>query len=91
MTFQAITTKYFGPGNRRGSYIKAKAFAGSLSTEYDCSISLEANHMAAAKAFAEKYKWAGYWFGGGLPDGQGNVYVCHTPGNNPNFITVGES
>jgi hypothetical protein len=43
--------------------------------------------MAAAVALAAKYCWGGRWFGGGMPDGKGNVYVSSMDGI-PEFTTV---
>lgn len=82
MTLQAIVTKYHGPGNVRGSRVKATAAAGSVTLSWDCAKNSEDNHVAAAKALADKFGWGGYWFGGGMPRGHGgNVYVCK-PGPN---------
>ena len=72
---QAIVTRYFGPGNVRGSRVKAKAQAGSLILDWDDSLSYEANHRAAAHALAARYGWRGRWVGGGLPSEAGQVWV----------------
>ena len=72
---QAIVTKYIGPTNFRGSRIKASAYAGSVTIEYDAGLSTEANHLAAARKLAEKFKWRGKWVAGGMPSETGNVYV----------------
>jgi len=74
--FQAITTKYFGPSNARGSRIKAKAAAGSIMVSYSYSLNPEQNHAAAAQALALKFGWGGDWYAGGMPEENGNVYVC---------------
>lgn len=76
MIFQAIVTEYLGPTNTRPGRIKATASAGSVTLEYNHALNLEKNHDAAAKAVADKFKWPGYWIGGGMPNGKGNVYVC---------------
>jgi len=73
---QAIVTKYFGPGNVKGSRIKATASAGSVTIPYDHSLNTDANHAKAAEALARKFSWVGYWCGGGMPEGNGNVFVC---------------
>ncbi len=78
---QAIVTKFLGPTNTRGSRIKAIASAGSKTIEYDHALNTDGNHAAAAKALAEQFKWNGWWFGGGMPEGNGNVYVCSDTGN----------
>lgn len=93
---QAIVTKYFGPGNVRGSRIKATASAGSVTVAYDHALNTDGNHAAAAKALATKFAWNGYWVGGGMPEGNGNVFVLvetdrmKNYGFEPSFI-VGEA
>lgn len=74
---QAITTKYHGPTNTRGSRISASAEAGRIFVPYDHALSLSDNHAAAAAAFAAKWGWDGSWHGGGTAAG----YV---------FVRVGE-
>jgi hypothetical protein len=80
---QAISTKYLGATNSRGSRIKALGRkAGSLGAEmsltvpWDHALGIDANHAAAAKALAVKLGWYGMYFAGGAPDESGNVYVC---------------
>lgn len=87
MIFQAITTRYIGPTNFRGSRVKATAAAGSVTLNWDDALNSDANHEAAALALATKYGWRGGWFGGGMPDGCGNVYVCSND-SLPHFTTV---
>ena len=72
---QAITTKYLGPTNHRGSRIKAQAAAGSITIPYDYSGNDDSVHAKAAKALADKFGWSGLWIAGGLPSDDGNVYV----------------
>ena len=77
---QAITTKYLGPTNSRGSRVKATCQAGSVTVSWDHALSSEQNHTAAAEALASKLGWIGDdsdWrlVGGGLPSGGGNVYL----------------
>lgn len=91
---QAITTKYIGPTNTRGSRIKAKAFAGSITVHYDHALNIEENHANAAKALADKYEWRGTWFQGGLPEDCGYVFVSVSNGtieqmHPPAFTTEG--
>jgi hypothetical protein len=74
--FQAITTRYIGPTNHRGSRVKATAAAGSIIMGWDSSLGSDENHAKAAEALANKFKWRGAWFGGGMPNGRGNVFVC---------------
>lgn len=71
---QAITTKYFGPTNTRGSKIKATAAGGSVTISYDHSLSMEENYKAAAIALCAKFKWEGNLIIGDLPNG-GGVFV----------------
>lgn len=54
---QAIETRYLGPTNARGSRIRAKAAAGSLTVSYDHALNSAANHKAAAVALANKFGW----------------------------------
>ena len=75
---QAITTKYLGPTNYRGSRIKAQAQAGTITISWDDALNSEENHTAAAKALMTKFQWdkhseiAG---SGELPDGCGTCFV----------------
>jgi hypothetical protein len=61
---QAITTKYIGPSNTRGSRIKAETAQGETLT-IDCagSISEEENHISAARSLAERLNWHGSFVG----------------------------
>lgn len=67
---QAITTKYFGPSNVRGSRIKATSGSG-LSVTISCpdELNMDAAHKSAAQALCDKLKWNGKLIGGGLKDG----------------------
>jgi hypothetical protein len=79
MIVQAITTRYLGPTNTRGGRIKAKAWAKSLTVEYDHALNVEDNHREAAEALIAKLDWAkvgGVWHQGGHPDGSGYCFVC---------------
>lgn len=71
---QAIVTKYHGPGNVRGSRVKATAAAGSVILGWDDRLNVEENHKAAAKVLAEKFGWRGCWVGGAMP-GAGYVFA----------------
>ncbi|UGY21557.1 hypothetical protein HU675_0045030 [Bradyrhizobium septentrionale] len=88
-SYQAITTKYFGASNSKGSRIKASAAAGSITLHLDNALSIEANHAKAARALAEKLDWRGAWAMGGMPDDQGYCFVCSDIGAAPAFITEG--
>lgn len=84
MIIQAIETKYLGPTNTRPGRIKAKAWAGSITVEWDHSLSVEKNHESAASALRQKLGWvpsAGRpfdctWAQGGATDGSGYVFVA---------------
>jgi hypothetical protein len=89
-TYQAITAHYIGPSNTKGSRIKATAAAGSLTVHYDDSLNSEQNHAKAAEALANKFKWSGRWFGGGLPDDRGYAFVCTDIDDDGIFFTQGE-
>lgn len=74
---QAITTKYLGPSNVRGSRVKASCQAGSLTLDWTHSLNGNENHMAAAQALANRLGWDGEWVGGFDRDGRG-VFVQRT-------------
>lgn len=76
---QAIVTKYLGPTDSRGARVKATAQAGSLTLPWEGAADENENHATAAKALATKLEWSGRWYGGGLPDGTGNVFVQADP------------
>ena len=71
---QAIRTTYFGPTNYRGSRIKAKAAAGSITLPWNYALNPEGNHRAAALALAAKFDWPGTYVAGDLVDGS-SVFV----------------
>lgn len=83
---QAITTKFIGPTNVRGSRVKAKASAGSITLNWDHALNVETNHARAAQALADKYNWNGQWFQGGMPDDSGYCFV--QVADKPVFITA---
>ena len=85
---QAITTRYLGPTNSRGSRIKALARKAtsrhsgwgyhpemSLTDGYDHAGNHDDNHCRVAKLLAIKLGWSGLWIAGGLPTEDGNCYV----------------
>lgn len=76
---QAIVTKYQGPTERRGSTIKATAFAGSIILPWDHELDLEGNSRIAARALIEELEWPDFALVVGcLPKG-GYVYIMLTP------------
>jgi hypothetical protein len=72
---QAITTKFLGPTNFRGSRVKATCQAKSITVSWDHALDTNENHREAALSLATLLGWSGTWEAGGLPDGTGNVYV----------------
>lgn len=71
---KAIRTKFFGPGNVKGSRYKASDEDGnSVTLSTDFSLNSDGNHDRAALALCVKMGWAGVLYRGGLKDG--NVYV----------------
>lgn len=92
---QAIVTKFIGPSNSKGSRVKAKAAAGSITLHWDHSLSVADNDAKAAKALAEKFGWKGHWVAGGMPDGTGSVFVSVETGGTgscgfePAFVVEG--
>jgi len=74
-SYQAITTKYIGPTNTRGSRIKASAAAGSITISYDDSLNTEHAHTKAAMALVNKFGWPGTYYIGGMPNDKGYVFV----------------
>ena len=56
---EAITTKYHGPTDTKGSRVSARAQAGRVSITWDDALNSDENHRAAAQALADKFKWTG--------------------------------
>jgi len=52
---QSIVTKFIGPSNYLGSRVKATSEAGRVTTPYDHELSLDENHVAAARALCKKF------------------------------------
>lgn len=72
---KAITTKYHGPTNTRGSRISASDLdKNRVSLSYDDALNSEENHDAAAKALCIKMNWTRYPLMRGS-NKDGNVYV----------------
>lgn len=67
---QAITTKYHGPTDRRGSRITATAAGGKRATvPYRHDLSGADVHFEAVKALCKRLDWTGDFTVGGLKDG----------------------
>jgi len=73
---QAIVTRFLAPTNHQPSRVKATAAAGRLTVPWDHSLGVSANHQAVARALADRFGWAGRWVSGGMPLGDGDVFVC---------------
>jgi hypothetical protein len=80
---KAITTKYHGATNTRGSRISASDMDGNrVSIPYPHDLSGEAVHRAAAEALCAKMGWTGELAGGATKDGYAFVFVdssCYRP------------
>jgi hypothetical protein len=71
----SITTKYIGPGNVRGSRVKATSASGaSITLEWNNALGVDANHNAAAIALCQKMNWTGPLYQGDAGK-EGYVYV----------------
>ncbi len=79
---QAIVTMYMGPTKYRGSRVKASAQAGSVTLSWNNEFNVDENHERAALLLCERFGWKGRLVGGGLPKGDGNVYVFDDEGPN---------
>lgn len=67
---QSIETKYFGASNAKPSRMVARASGGArLVVSYDHELDAAGNHVAAARALAEKLGWNGNFVGGGTQHG----------------------
>lgn len=72
---QAISTKYIGPTNTRGSRVKATSASGhTLTLAWADELDVDANHRYAAGELATKLQWAGTWHGGATEAGY--CFVC---------------
>jgi hypothetical protein len=72
---KAITCKYFGPTNTKGSRIWAQAEGvKSLSIPYPHELSGDDVYAAAALALARRQGWTGNLIAGGTHDGK-TVFV----------------
>lgn len=72
---QGIVTRYLGPTNCRGSRVKARCEAGTLTVSWDCALDVYANHRRAAALLAKRLGWHGEWHGAGLPQSMRDAYV----------------
>lgn len=73
---KAITTKYHGPTDTRGSRISASdGDRNRISIPYPYELSGEAVHKAAAVALCEKMGWPTDLIGGGIKSGYAFVFA----------------
>lgn len=73
---KAISTKYHGPTNTRGSRITATDEDGNrVSISYPYDLSGEAVHRKAAETLKAKMGWKGKLVGGSLKNGYVFVFV----------------
>ncbi len=73
---KAITTKYHGPSNVRGSRITANDGDGNrITVPYDYALSGIDLHAKAAIALCRKMKWDGKLIGGATKDGYAFVFT----------------
>lgn len=76
---KAITTKYLGPSNVRGSRIKAFDSDGnSVTIGVANSLRVDENHRAAAQALMTKMNWTGEIVSGSVKDGMVWVFTEKT-------------
>ena len=54
---QAITAKYIGPTNFKGSRIKARCAAGSITLDYDDALNFNENALKACRVLINKLQW----------------------------------
>lgn len=75
--FQAITTKYHGPTDRKGARISATANVGRVVISYPHELDNVAAHRLAAETLANKFHWLDRTtlVGGALPKNAGYVFV----------------
>ena len=67
---QAITTRYCGPTNSRGSRVIAECDAKRRVSEWQSALGSVENHARAARALAAELGWEGQW-AGAQPKGNG--------------------
>jgi hypothetical protein len=73
---QTIKTKFLSPTDTKPARVKAITTSGiKMLLSWDHGCDTYENHVAAAKALAEKLKWTGQWHGGSADDGE-MIFVC---------------
>ena len=76
---QAITTRYLGPTNHRGSRILATCSAGRLTHDWNHALNTEDNHREAAQALIAKLGWTRDHFRRGARRAWAMGSVDHAP------------
>lgn len=80
---KAITTRYYGPTNSRGSHVLAVEPDGQkLYTSWEHGLDSEANHREAAQALCDKLGWTGEFLSG-WAGGNEYAHVFLTWGTRP--------
>lgn len=75
---QAITTRYLGPTNHRGSRIVAQCAARRIIVDWDHALNAEDNHKEAARRLIAQLGWTqDRWSGGPCTWSMGCIH--HTP------------
>jgi hypothetical protein len=77
---QAIVTKYMPATATKPSRVMAKCAGGHVVVSWSHDMNVDENNFHAAMRLVHKMQWfgpnfSGHWVAGGLPDGNGNVYV----------------
>lgn len=73
---KAITTKYFGATNSKGSRFKAfDSDHNSITVSYNHELNATENHREACRKLCEKLKWHGKLIGGYTKDGMVWVFT----------------
>lgn len=84
---QAISVKYIGPTDSRGSRVKATAMYSKKSATlgWDAALNRDENFALAVKALCKKMDWHGQLNIGEGDRGEG-IYVFHILNNNGRYI-----
>ena len=73
---QAISTKFIGPSNVKGSRYKATNPDGkSVTLSSDHALNSDRNHLRVAVALRDKMGWKGELIGGATKDGYAFVFA----------------
>ncbi len=78
---QAITTRFIGPTNFRGSRFSATCRAGRVIVPRDFALNANDNHIAAANALREKLGWMDIDMQSGMNHKHEGVHVLVSGGS----------